>query len=63
MGRAFLFPHPEELAQVAKTGEYSDLLNPPAIPSRLSELENDSDYVLGSDLVAASNEEIDNILG
>ena len=38
------------LATVATTGSYNDLTNKPSIPTKTSDLTNDSDFVVGSDL-------------
>lgn len=39
-----------DLATVATTGAYSDLIGPPTIPTKVSELQNDSGYVASSSL-------------
>ncbi len=42
------------LAQVATTGSYDDLTDTPSIPTKTSELTNDSDYVVESNLAAVA---------
>lgn len=39
-----------DLAKVASSGSYSDLSNTPTIPSKTSELTNDSDFAVSSDI-------------
>ena len=39
-----------DLATVATTGAYSDLIGPPTIPTKVSELQNDSGYITDSAL-------------
>lgn len=42
------------LATVAKTGSYTDLSNKPTIPTKVSELQNDSGYVASSSLATVA---------
>ena len=42
------------LATVATTGSYTDLSNKPTIPTKVSELQNDSGYVAGSSLATVA---------
>lgn len=49
------FVEEEELAAVAKSGEYNDLINRPSIPSKLSELENDKYFVYTDSPVVRTN--------
>lgn len=44
------YPTVNQMANVAFTGEYSDLLNTPAIPDSLSQLTNDEGFVNASAL-------------
>ena len=43
-----------DLATVATTGSYTDLTNKPTIPTKVSELQNDSGYVVGSSLATVA---------
>ena len=43
-----------DLATVATTGSYTDLSNKPTIPTKVSELQNDSGYVAGSSLATVA---------
>ena len=43
-----------DLATVATTGSYNDLSNKPTIPTKVSELQNDSGYVAGSSLATVA---------
>ena len=43
-----------DLATVATTGSYDDLTNKPTIPTKVSELQNDSGYVAGSSLATVA---------
>ena len=43
-----------DLATVATTGSYTDLTNKPTIPTKVSELQNDSGYVAGSSLATVA---------
>ena len=45
------------LSNVATSGNYQDLLNKPSIPTKVSELENDSNYASNSELENAINAE------
>lgn len=45
------------LSNVAISGNYQDLLNKPSIPTKVSELENDSNYASNSELENAINAE------
>lgn len=45
------------LSNVATSGNYQDLLNKPSIPTKVSELENDSNYTSNSELENAINAE------
>ena len=45
------------LSNVATSGDYQDLLNKPSIPTKVSELENDSNYTSNSELENAINAE------
>lgn len=42
------------LAQVATTGSYNDLTNKPSIPTKTSDLTNDSDFVVSTDLATVA---------
>jgi len=44
----------QDLATVATTGDYTDLINQPTIPTATSDLTNDSDYVVSSDLATVA---------
>lgn len=44
----------EDLATVATSGNYNDLSNKPAIPTKTSDLTNDSDFVESTDLSAVA---------
>lgn len=51
------------LAQVATTGSYNDLTNKPSIPTKTSDLTNDSDFVVGSDLAdVATSGDFDDLI-
>ena len=43
-----------DLSTVATTGSYTDLTNKPTIPTKVSELQNDSGYVAGSSLATVA---------
>ena len=43
-----------DLSTVATTGSYTDLINKPTIPTKVSELQNDSGYVPGSSLATVA---------
>lgn len=45
---------PSELARVATSGDYNDLNNKPAIPTKTSELTNDSTFITSTDNVASA---------
>lgn len=40
----------EDLKTIAFSGNYNDLINKPAIPSKISELENDSNFITSADI-------------
>ena len=44
----------DDLATVATTGSYTDLTNKPTIPTKVSELQNDSGYVASSSLATVA---------
>jgi len=44
-----------DLATVAKTGSYTDLANKPSIPSKVSDLTNDSGYLVAADIAGKAN--------
>lgn len=46
---------PSELARVATSGDYNDLNNKPAIPTKTSELTNDSGFITSADNVASAS--------
>lgn len=51
------------LAQVATTGSYNDLINKPSIPTKTSDLTNDSNFVVGSDLAdVATSGDFDDLI-
>lgn len=51
------------LATVATTGSYNDLTNKPSIPTKTSDLTNDSDFVVGSDLAdVATSGDFDDLI-
>ena len=61
------------LARVARTGDYNDLKNKPTLPTKVSDLENDSDFqsydeildliegIAGDNDSELSNEDIDTL--
>ena len=48
----------DDLADVAFTGDYDDLINKPFIPTDLSELNNDSDFIETTDLKTVGGQSI-----
>lgn len=48
-----IYAEKSELAPVATSGDYADLSNKPSIPTKVSDLTNDSDYQTGSQVQAA----------
>ena len=48
-----VYAEKSELAPVAISGDYADLSNKPAIPTKVSDLTNDSDYQTGSQVQTA----------
>lgn len=52
----------EDLASVAKSGSYNDLSNKPTIPTKVSELKNDSNYVVDFHETGVYIQSTDNVL-